>query len=264
MTKNDKEVHISVDGDCPLTVMECPFACHGCEEVVLRRDVESHQIDFAGFHSELLSETLSDLWDKVATLETVVETQAGSLRSHDAALISTTASLQSTTASLLSQSTVMTALTQRLVALESRNVLSRTANITWEIKNGAAKIMPRAYPQPEFSSRVQVPMVGAGLLEFSLQATFTGKKLGVNVYHHSSLRYGCPVSSATITLQSAGARGYPSVQRTMNPYTCHSGDCWGFAEFATDASQYITATDTIVITAVVVLVDSPGVAYSVA
>ena len=54
--RGQRDAHIP---ECPLQIVTCPFAEHGCEVTPFRRDFESHQASSASEHSRLLATKLA-------------------------------------------------------------------------------------------------------------------------------------------------------------------------------------------------------------
>ena len=59
------------DDVCPEALVDCPFECHGCTTVVLRKDYVQHQADNAVAHSELLAEELREVKEKLSDLTAI-------------------------------------------------------------------------------------------------------------------------------------------------------------------------------------------------
>ena len=64
--REDEAAHELACLEKPVT---CPFACHGCSTVVLRRHADQHQIDCAIKHSELLATAMNTMRKELATLQ---------------------------------------------------------------------------------------------------------------------------------------------------------------------------------------------------
>lgn len=66
-----REDHGAHDLACPDAAVECPFECHGCTTVVLRRHADQHQIDSAVSHSKLLAQELLEVKEKLSDLTAI-------------------------------------------------------------------------------------------------------------------------------------------------------------------------------------------------
>ena len=57
------------DAMCPDKLVTCPFACHGCDVPVFRKDAERHQANHGANHAVLIAQRLSSVEEKLAASE---------------------------------------------------------------------------------------------------------------------------------------------------------------------------------------------------
>ena len=66
-----RENHAAHTLACPEKRVMCPFACHGCTTVVIRKDFDQHQIDSAVSHSKLLADELASVKEQLSDLTAI-------------------------------------------------------------------------------------------------------------------------------------------------------------------------------------------------
>ena len=59
-TSSRKLMRTHLQYDCPLQQVACPYAQHGCDTTIVRKDVHHHNVDFTGKHLELVENSLKE------------------------------------------------------------------------------------------------------------------------------------------------------------------------------------------------------------
>ena len=70
-----REVEGVHETTCPEKPVTCPFACHGCSDIILRKEFGQHQLDSAVAHSDLLAAKLVAEGVKVAAYESKLDAE---------------------------------------------------------------------------------------------------------------------------------------------------------------------------------------------
>jgi TRAF-type zinc finger len=93
LLREDEDRHRS--DSCPLTVVSCPFHLHGCRALVVRRDLDQHNSEWAQKHVELFSEKLQSLESSVSGFTTMFFEKIQSLESTVTVSIGNVSTLES-------------------------------------------------------------------------------------------------------------------------------------------------------------------------
>ena len=134
------------DARCPDKLVTCPFACHGCDVPVLRKDAQRHQANEGANHAVLVAQRLSLVEDKLSATEAKLsELVDDTTDLIDQRVSEARTQVTESTASLVDQHSSI--LLKRINALDSKLSSACTAGPTkvfsWTVKDAKSLLSGR-------------------------------------------------------------------------------------------------------------------------